>query len=137
VVWKGLYVWVGTTEDATGRVLDGGQEARVGRKKKGPKKLPIASDGSNARGTGRDENVELARPRRRGAGENPHHRDYMDTTEAVQASIQQDAAASSQRYPEHDSSQSLDEFVDSEGEEDELIKALSDCQLGEGGPTQT
>jgi hypothetical protein len=125
------------TEDATGRVLDGGQEARNGRKKKGPKKLPIASDGSNARGTGRDENVELARPRRRGAGENPHYQDYVDTTEAVQASVQEDAAASSQRYPEHDYSQYLDEFVDSEGEEDEIIEALSDRPVGGETPTQT
>ncbi len=125
------------TEDATGRVPDGRQEARVGRKKKGPKKVPTAGDGSDARGTARDEIVELARPRRRRAGENPHYQDYVDTTEAVQASIQEDAAASSQRYPEHDYSQYLDEFVDSEGEEDEIIEALSDRPVGGETPTQT
>ena len=55
----------------------------------------------------------------------------------MQASIQEDAAASSQRYPEHDYSQYLDEFVDSEGEEDEIIEALSDRPVGGETPTQT
>jgi hypothetical protein len=33
-------------------------------------------------------------------------------------------------YSEYGSSQCPDEFVDAEGEEDEIIQALSDCQLG-------
>ena len=39
-------------------------------------------------------------------------------------------AASAQEYPEYDSSQCPDEFIDSEDEEDELDDASSACRLG-------
>ena len=47
------------------------------------------------------------------------------------------AAEASQQYSEYPSSQCPDEFIDAEGEEDEIIQALSDCQLGRGDPSRT
>jgi len=54
-----------------------------------------------------------------------------------EASDDDDEAAASQQYSEYPSSQCPDEFIDAEGEEDEIIEALGAYQLGEGGPSLT
>ena len=72
-------------------------------------------------------------PRTERIGRDRHGRERgARTSEATQASIQEEAAAPPEQYSEYDFSQCPDEVVDSEGEEDELIEALSDHRVGEG-----